>query len=251
MYAAVRFHVNRTRSSRFHRNRHLDVALNLAIEDVINDRVDSIKRKRTYNFESVMRVKNELSSLVRIDDPIALVGNRLVRPSDWKYTLWVRVFINNQKKDCEPMDINERHLRNNLVRPNHKTPKWEEGEDIEILYGGGSASLGNTALFTYVKKPALISSGPDLDNTATLTIGAQYMVLSGTVTHDSVDYTIEQWFTATTTNFTGSGTICLLSNTDLGPGLHSEICRRAAVILMGNVENMNKVTGKTIENEQS
>jgi len=252
MYTAVRFHVNRTRSARFHRNRHLDVAINLAIEDIINDRVDSIKRQRSYNFESVMRVKNELSSIVKIDEPIALIGNRMPRPSDWGYTLWVKAQINGKMKDCEPMDINERHGRNNLVRPSVKVPKWIEAEDIEIMYGGGANNvLGATGYFSYIIKPRLVSSGSDLNNTATLVIGEQYLVLSGTVTHDLSNYTTDQVFTATSTTYTGTGIICQLVNTNLGSHLHSEICRRAAVILSNNVENQAKSTGKTIENEQS
>jgi hypothetical protein len=253
-YARVRFHVNRTRSARFHRNRDLDVAINLAILDIINDRYDAIKRKRGYNFEAVMRVRNELSSIVVIDQTLALSGSSGVKPTDWMYTLQVSAVINGTLRHCEPMDFNEYgpHLKNNLMRPISNLPKYTEDSNVNILYGGGLSSVSGVYM-TYIKKPSLVSSGSAISSGLTaLTIGLEYGVVSGSITYNSVVYNQDDYFTANAgTAFTGTGTVAVLNNTDLGYHLHEEICRRAAVLLMGNVQNVEKIQIKKVESEES
>lgn len=228
------------------------MALNTAVEDVMNDRIDSIKRKRSYNFESVTRVKNELSNIVKVKVACTVSGNTVVRPADWKYTLGLEVVINGKKVEVDSMDMNEMvtHGRNSLMRGSQKRPKYTESDVIEVYFGGGTNTM-TEAYLTYISIPTQISSGIALDNTAVLLIGQQYMVLSGSVTHDSNTYNSDDSFTATTNTFTGSGTIALLSNTNINSQLHNDICRRAAVILSGNVNNQDKVLGKTIESEQN
>lgn len=208
-----------------------------------------------YNFESVMRVRNELSSIVRSDVAIAFdVYGMAPKPSDFMYILGLRVDINGRRCHCEPMDLNEYgpHLKNSLVRPTAAIPKWIEDSSINVKFGGGSAILASMGYISYIKKPSLVSSGSEIDSTGAVDNAREYMVLSGTITYDGLSYSVDQTFVGSaTTAFTGSGTIAMMNNTDLGFHLHEEVCRRASVILMGNVENSTKVISKTVENEQA
>ena len=66
MLNRVKNHLNRTRSPRQSEER-ISWALTTAMWRYINDRVDNIKksvREKTYSFEMVQRVKDELQSLV-------------------------------------------------------------------------------------------------------------------------------------------------------------------------------------------
>ena len=253
MYARVLFHANRTRSARFHRNRKLDVAINIAINDLLNNRIDMIKsaRGKPYYFESVRRVKTELSSVVRSDVALTLVGDFATKPTDMFYPLSVFATINGVRRWCEEMLFNSYgpHLTNNLSRPSPEYPKWLDEQGIHIKYAGGINALTAVDL-SYVKKPIIVKSGPALSTAPNnIVSGSEYGVISGSVTYDGTTYGQDEYFTGTAaTGFTGTGTVALLTNTDLGEPLHEEVCRRAAQILMGSVENFEKQGAKEAEN---
>jgi hypothetical protein len=52
-------------------------------------------------------------------------------------------------------------------------------------------------------------AAPYIDNTGSLTTDKVYVVVKGTVTHDSVDYTEGETFVATGASFTGTGIVAL------------------------------------------
>lgn len=250
MYARVRFHANRTRSGRFDRNTHLDVAINIAINDILNARIDPIKNPQSrVSFESARRVKSELGSLVTSELSLAFSNNYAEKPADLFYPLTIYATINGSRKWCEEMLFNSDgpHMSNNLSRPTKEYPKWTDEGGFRIRYGGGTAVLSKVEL-TYVRKPTIVGSGIALTSAATLVTGSQYGVVHGTVTYDGNNYAEDSFFTVgATTSFTGTGQVALLTNTDMPTLLHEEVCRRACIVMLGTVENFEKVTAKAVE----
>jgi len=257
LYNRTLFHVNRRRSARFHRNRDLDQAINTAKTDILNDRYDPIRRERKYSFEAFQRIKSELSSLVMADTLLNPVSNAAAKPSDFMYDVGMFVSINNGRiKWSENLQFLEKgpSSENSMERPSTGYPKHMESSVGFIFKIGGGSNTVTQAYLDYIRRPIDVVSGPELSSSTALEINTQYGVVnSSTVTYDGSVYSRDQVFTTdgVTTAFTGSGILVKLSAIDFPEHLHEDLARRAAVIILGTVENYNQRQNKTNEIEES
>lgn len=248
--------VNRTRSTRFNSDRK-NTAIQVAVQDFINDRYDAFKRKKMagHHFEGLQRIKDELNELVIINDTLTFVNDKVTLPVNYAHELAFDIKINGIWKPSDAANFDEvqelstnSHTRPSADQPYHK----RYGRTIEFMYGGvGTVSQ---VRLTYLKKhpipflkddaSQLIVAGPSV-----LTIGKQYVVVttSASVVHNTITYNAGDAFVATSTILTGGGSVALAQEVELPEITEIELARRMATELSGSVENYSKMQVKGAE----
>jgi len=257
MLNRVKNHLNRTRSPRQSEER-ISWALTTAMWRYINDRVDNIKksvREKTYSFEMVQRVKDELQSLVlKGSVPIDPDGKILLPPS-YYYEVGLRVQINGVWRNSTPTDVGEwtNSERNVYQRPTIEHPRHiiYQGE-VEVKWGGELITLGSLTEFWYLfAPPDIYVSEISLTNADTLLVGKMYAVDSGSVVYGGTTYVEGDSFqTGALTSFTGTGTVRLVVNCLLPFQAHEEIVLWASELLAETVENFNRQQMKMMERKE-
>lgn len=258
LYDRVKSYTGRDgRTARWDRNRHLDNFINVAIDAVVKDRYDNIKKNRRYSFDVFSRIKAELYTIVRRSASLnnALNGRNYIAvlPTDYLYEAGVEiVYDDGTRRFSENLSFNEMPSvsENSLKRPTKEYPGhlFHSG-GMEVQIGGdGVISL---VLLDYLVQPHRVSSGVEITNATATTIGLNYYVNTGSITMNTVVYTRGQVFIADDVVFTGSGTLISYVDTDLPVALHEEICKVAAGLLMESVNNFSKGQALAIQNAQS
>lgn len=249
--------VNRTRSTRFNSERK-NTAIQVAVQDFINDRYDAFKRKKAagHHFEGLQRIKDELNELVIINDILTFTNNKVTLPANYAHELAFDIKINGiwKPSDAANFDEVQELSTNSHTRPSPEQPYHKRyGRTIEFMYGGvGTVSQ---VRLTYLKKHSipflksdagqLIVAGPSV-----LTNGKQYVVVTDLpVVHATVTYNIGDAFVATSTILTGSGSVALAQEVELPEITEIELARRMAIELSGSVENYSKMQAKNAEAE--
>lgn len=220
--------------------------LQFAQGEIIDRRYDPIKTPQDQtSFESVQRVKDDLSAIVKEATGLTPTSNTLDLPADYLHLLQMDAVIDGDKKyGIEAISFDElpTTFKNPFTAISPDYPRWTQSSTgIKIRCGFGVVSSID---LTYLRIPAAISKGTtSYTNAQTFTNGDILYVDSGTVTYNSIVYTTGQTFTiaiGTGLVFTGSGTAVILINCELSAGLHDEIIRTAAAIANGVFEDYNK-----------
>jgi len=245
--------IDRVKSPRFTDDRYYE-AINQAQKLILDGRVEPIKVKRDFSFQSSERLRNELRSLVVPTVNGTITGSSVAFPTNFYYLLLMQNTVNGEKNVCKPITFNEKGtLRRN---------PFKEPISSETYYSEDNASwkieLPINASFTlceidYLKNPDVVSIGKEKDKiTATLAIGTNYTVYNQAV-HAGVTYYEGESFTATSTVLTSGVVIptSVIVNSDMPEYLHDEIIRLSAAIMNGTVEDYNKQQNLMSTNEIS
>lgn len=256
MREAVDKLIDRVKSPRFN-DANYYTAINRAIDFIVKDRVENIKKKKNYSFQSSQRLRDELYTLVMPTFSPIPTGNTIAFPADYKYLLAMGISVDNIETICRPITLNEKALmkRNPFKRPTtNKTYYTEDssGWQIFIPSGGTITSID----LDYLKLPNVVTIGQENDKIASgvgvLTNATDYIVYEEAV-HAGVTYYEGEVFTSSNTNLT-SGIVILRAtviDSDMPESLHEEIITGAAAIMNGTVEDWQKQQSLKIDNQES
>ena len=258
----TKFYLDSERSPRFQVTQ-VDKALNSAITDIVLDRYHNIRQEqRKYAFQTSQRLRDELYTLVQKVDDLQAQGDILLAshfPDDYMLALIVIANISGQSIHTVPITYDEFSVieldpfsRPSLTWP-QRVYRIESAEGIKIIFGDIGSLVDGTMY--YVKKPATVSIGTEVSNGGTT-------LYPGTSIIAYVDTNLIMYRqSGGTFNYTlKEGEILLIGsvggeaygivdtgivftdyvNCDLPEILHEEVCRKAAQILSGNVENYNR-----------
>jgi len=220
-------------------SRDYDRAINLSIEEIVNDRYDNIKNVKNYSFDSVQRVKDELRTLVTKTSPTSPTGDVVSFPVSYKHLLHLLVTLDGIDVASRAISFDELTgiLNNSYTEPDADNPVFTEDVNGLTVYHGSSSFT--SSVLTYLKTPDIVSAGLERQQIVTgsgvIVTSSVYLVVTDGTTHNSVVYESGETFIAANTNLT-SGQVVLQSNTtdtDLPDILHQEISKRAAALLEG------------------
>ena len=227
-----------------HNSRDYDKAINLAIEEIVNDRYDNIKQAKGYSFDSVQRVKDELRTLV-LSSTIVPVGNVVSFPASYKHSLQLLVTLDAKEVSARAVSYDELSgiMGNAFTSPDADEPVFVENNGgMEVYHGSSTFS---SSKLTYLKSPDVVSAGLVREQitagVGVIVEGSVYLVVTDSTTHNSSTYEKGETFTAANNDLT-SGQVVLQSNTtdtDLPATLHKEITNRASAIMEGWVDEFD------------
>lgn len=247
------FLVNRTRSARYDEDLQIIPALNVAMDSIVNDRYDDLKRtNRQYSFETFERIKAELRTIVVRRMEIVPTQNKIINlPSDFRYEAGLRAVINDKEVPCTSLTFNQESptLDNSFDRPSALFPahlQW--GDFIEIRHGGGTNVL-NKVYLDYIKYHTEVSLGPE--QTDNLVAGTEYYV-SSDCTYNGIDYAENEFIKAVSgANTLTSGSVRSMVNCVLPRTLHEEVCKLAATQLSLHAGDITKAKNSLEMSEKS
>lgn len=241
LFDRLDFYVDRVKSVRYD-DTDRATATNIAIAKIVDDRYDNFKKKRSYSFQSIQAIRDELYTIVKTTPAIAPVNNIFSYPADYRHEVAFNIIIDGNEVASHSSSYEEQgELKDySFANPDKNEPVHNEDENgINIYFNGGGTI--STAKLSYIRNPAIvlvsdtiISQGP-----AVLTIGQTYYVVTAPMVHNSVTYIVGQTFVAVNTAFTGAGTVELIVNCDLPTNMHDEVASTAAQILLGIATNYN------------
>ena len=236
--------MDRYKSARFADSNYMD-AFNSAILALFKDKTDNKKQFRKYSFQSNEQVRRELYTLIKTAT-IVPTGDVVVYPADFEYFGDLFTTVSGNTTYCRPANLNEIGplLEHPLRKPSpSKTYYIENSTGLKIYYGTGTFT---SSALTYLKTPDTVSIGTESDKinpgASVLTNGQDYIVYSPTAVQNGVTYYVGDTFTASGTSLT-SGIVILESNIvncDLPENVHDEVCKAAAQLLQGTIEDYNK-----------
>lgn len=218
-------------------------AINLATSMIFEDRVNNIKIKKGYSFESEQRLRDEMYTLIK-NVTGAPSGNLIPLPSDYNTAILVEPTIAGTLQAARPLSYNELSFieRNPFKQFSEETVFYiEQSTGLDIKYAGGSFSAYS---LWYLKNPATVTIGVESDKLttgATLTSNVLYIVYNQSV-YNGVTYYPGDIITGTGIALT-SGIVIPRSVTvdsDMPDKILPEICRLAGAILSGTVADYNK-----------
>lgn len=251
MHMRVRLYLDRQNTPRFRKNFHIDQALNIAHNRYIDNIVGPKQKNNGIQLNQDLRDK--LSNLITIASPALVPVANTINIStltDYRNALWLMVNTNIGMRNCRPVLENEYPVLqdNSFEAPTEEFPIYREiGKDL--IVSPNPLPGFNTSEFTYLKNPATvlwseinIFAGP-----AVLVAGKEYYVLSGTVTHNAVNYNQGQYFVAANTTLAGTGIVNEVINSTINDNAHEEICIMAAKYLAGEVDDAGRYNFLRIE----
>lgn len=247
--------IDRVKSARHDDVDYID-NINAAIWRTVKDRVAPLKIQRGYSYESAQRIKDELYTLVPVPATGSPVSSIVAIPNDYYYYLLLYIIIDGVEYFCRPSTFNEiGPLQDDpFAKPSAVKPYFTQQTNGFLLYKGSSGTFGNYRLY-YIKKPATTSMGKESDkinSSGTLSIGATYYVYEQAV-HNSITYYPGDTFIAANTTL-NSGIVIpatVVVNCDLPDNMHEEICKLAATLMLGPVEDFDKKQSLEIDVEKS
>jgi hypothetical protein len=259
------FYLDSERSPRFEPKQRIK-AVNSAINDILLSRYDNIKKnakEKDYAFQTAQRLRDELYTLVRYEPTIlATVGTDVIPkagfPTDYMFLLLLEASISGQVINTIPLTYDELNIvqLSPYYRPSITWPqriyRIESNEGIKVVFGSVGRLI--SANMYYIKKPVSVSLGTEINSDATQFLTGDTIIAYVASTIDLWQHGVF-WYTKSleeeesyTVGTNGDDEAYLNTGivyynpveTDLPETLHEEICRIAAKILSGNVENYNR-----------
>lgn len=241
MHQRIDFYHDKVRSPRLREDLDKDQSISIAQEKAYNTMVDLFQFKQ--------HLRDEMRPFVRKNVAVTVTSNSFTLPADYRHLLDVRAVIDGVlRTDIRSMNYSENGPveGNAFTEPDPEYPRWQESEaGITILCGAGVVS---SVQIDYLRRPATpyYSQTPILAGPSVLILGQMYYVEQGTVTHNSVVYSAGNdtrpgdTFVAANTALTGTGTVVRIQNCELGESCHEELCKIAAAIISGTVEDYSR-----------
>lgn len=218
-------------------------AINSATVMIFEDRVDNVKIKKGYSFESVQRLRDELYTLIKQATGIP-IANIIPYPTDYNYSILVEPTVSGVTVSARPITYNESGLiqRNPFKQPSEDLTFYlEQSNGIGIKFGTGTFSAYS---LWYLKNPSLVSIGTQSNKifaAGVLTNLVSYIVYEQAV-YSGTTYYPGDIFNGTGAALTSGIVIprSVTTDSDMPEKIHPEICRLAAAVLAGDVESYNK-----------
>ena len=245
MHAAIKAKIDFTGNPR-HASRDYDKAINEAIEQIVNDRYDNIKKQlaKQYSVESIQRVRDELYTLI-VSATITPAADIAAYPAaTYKHLLMMSALINTVARPVRARTYDEYQelILNSFAAPDEENPIFlQESTGFKLYYGSGN-TLGDVTLY-YMKHPAVVNRGlPDEEissGTGVISSGVDYIVTTDATIHNSITYYIGEIFTSADTNLAAGSVVLRSLTTDcyLPDTAHKEVIDEAATIMEGWVDD--------------
>lgn len=241
MCGRILFYADRQRSRRYQRIDLLD-ALNIAKNACVLDRYDNIKKKTGYSFESVQRIRDELYTILKNQNPILASANFTPQPLDYYLEVLMYVTING----VEVLSSSATYEENDLTKNVYSDPSNEEPIHRKAgtgwIHQWGDGVLNSANLWYLRPSIDLDWSDIDLPSGTVLSTGTKYYVNLGPVTYNGTTYKTGDTFVGFNNVLATSntGTVNTYVDCDLPEIIHEEIPKVAASVLMGTFENYQK-----------
>jgi hypothetical protein len=270
LHHKVTFFLDSVNSPRFNTFKK-DESLNTAIMDIILDRYDNIRKaQKDYAFQTSQRLRDELYTLVKKQSNLSASGGIIPKtnfPSDYMLLLSMKANISGTWINTIPVTYDEYNILelNPYTYPSIEYPeriyRIESQQGVEIRFGDVGTLIA--AEIFYLARPARVSIGTTLDSTSptiyktavpeiiAYTDGILRLVMGGGggggATDDLGDKSIKKGEKYIIGTYSEVGVQIIsgifaydYTECDLPEVLHEEICRKAAQVLSGNVENYNR-----------
>ncbi len=254
MIEGLDFYLDRVNSSRF-TNPIRTRALNISTNDIIEDRYDNIRKNKTYSFEVIQRVRDELYTIVKTTAAMTPTGNSYptaqitAQAPDYKYGLTVKCLItgNNYWAVPCPLDREPTIDLDPYERPKITYPPRvyfiQRNVGIEMLFGA-TGTLGNGFL-EYLANPNTIIYGVQRDSTFPGPAGGIACIAIVELVYATITYPIGATFTLANGTFITSPVgvpafVTGFTNPSTPKTLDEEIMKRASSYLLKGVESYNK-----------
>lgn len=276
MHFKTEFFLDSVRSPRFNIDK-MDNAINSAINDIVLDRYHNIRAQpKEYAFQTSQRLRDELSRLVK-KATVSASGGILPSasfPADYMLLLSLKANISGQWINTIPVTYDELNVlemnpyTNPSISPPERIYRIEDQLGLRVIFGDiGDLISGE---MNYIAKPVTVSIGTEVSppsGAVTSISGAGVVIIAyvnsslNWITPDGgASFTLkagESYTIGTNSETSVSLTSGIVfknpTNTDLPELLHEEICRKAAKILSGNVENYDRdvALGNDIKNTEN
>lgn len=262
LHQRVKFWLDHKFSPRF-RLSDYDDAINVAILDIVKDRIGNVKQLgKPYSIQSSQVLREELYTLIKMSPNLytptqiaSSVGYLENYPPDHYLLLNLFATINGKEYVCYPTNNNE---YDQLIKDPFKRARLSypdkvyniESSDGQKIIWGESAIL-NEIKMQYLSKPVEVSSGVEIKSGAVIPIGTQLISTSDKTVHLNVTYPTGVAFTvqSSASSLTSGSAVYNYVNQNTAIMLEEEIAKASAAILNKITEDYNK--GKMTDYEQA
>jgi hypothetical protein len=231
-------------------------SINAAINNIVKNKIDPIKKGGRYSVQSAQRLRDELYTLIPTAATGAPSGNVVPYPANYLYFLMLHIIVDGERQLVSPTDYNREGV---LFEDPFTEPAIDNVYCNEIITGfriiyGSSGTLGNYELY-YVKNPAVVSIGQEKHKIiagGSIVNGTVYYVYEECV-YNAVTYYPGDTFTGGATSTLTSGIVIAttnITNCDLPGNMHEEVCEFAAMLLSSDVEDWNKKQSLNVDVER-
>lgn len=261
------FYLDSERSPRFN-DQQVNKAINSAVMDIVNSRYENIKKPakdREYAFQTSQRLRDELYTLVRYSAGLTATSDTIPVaqfPADYMYLIILEANISGKSINTIPITYDEFNViqQNPYFRPSISWPervyRIESVDGIKVIWGDRGRLLN--ANVYYISKPLKVNIGTEVndpfgthfskaddDEVIAFIPSVIRLYDESWVFMEDLSLEEEELYVIGTNSESYSqlvsGIVYYNSiNTDLPENLHEELCRTAAKILSGNVENYNR-----------
>lgn len=230
-----------------------NVYINLAISDLINDRIRPLIRQKSYSLQVDSRLRSELGQLYVGPHTPTMNGAIALLPSNYWRISYLRMKNNSdQWVGVSPVSGAQASTRRDSSLVDFQIePMFEETADGLYIHSGeiNQASWSPSVCeMWYIKKFTEMWMGPKLLSGTTLTSGDIVYVHSGTPTYSGATYAKGDSFTwGAISTWTGSAKISKIINTELPDDMQREVARKAAVLYLKSMGEIQKAQVITID----
>lgn len=240
----IDFLLDKVRTDRFD-NIDYARAINRAIRKVVDSRYYEYESMGIKSFEHFQRVRDELYSIVKVDNAIAVTAGVITLPTDYLYFGLLQVTSDGNLEYAEMISHNELgDIDNNPFRKPAADCVKVYMDERGLVVDSGSGTLGATATLTYIKVPTEVFIDADANAIASpgpLATNTNYAVDTSTaVVHDGTTYEEESGFDSGAVTAISGGSVLKVINSDLPEALADEVVDKAAAIMSGTLEDVNQ-----------
>lgn len=215
---------------------------------LINQFFNVVNRKY-YNFcvdefEVKQYLRDEFKPFVVNNFPLTPAVDVFTYPVNYEHELGFAVTVNGKRMMSNEMSYNEQNpvLENAFTEPSQIQPYHiESAAGVTSYYGAGNTLSGGFLSYSTIPFDLYWSDVIILAGTNVLTIGQQYYVASAGVTSASVTYALGAIFIATSTAFTGAGTVNAVQDFQFGVSCHEELCKMCASEIAGSLDDVQSM----------
>lgn len=227
----------------------LDQVKSPRITRALIDQFLNVAHRRYYNFcisvfESNQLIRDEFKPLVVNNASLTPVGDVFTYPADYEHELGFAVVVNGKTYMSTEMTYNEQNavMENAFTEPTQPQTQpqpyhIESAAGVTSYYGTGNVLSGGFLSYAVILIDVYWSSTAISAGLTALTIGQTYYVATAPVTSATITYAVGDTFVATSTAFTGAGTVNAIKNSQLGISCHEELCKIAAAEIAGSLDD--------------
>jgi hypothetical protein len=261
IHQKTKFYLDSVRSPRFP-HQTIDKAINTAIHTIVNDRYDSIRKAdREGTFQVSQRLRDEIYTLVYPGTVTPVPGTKrfdikAAYPEYWLLAS-MKVTISGKEINTIPLTYDEHNVveNNPFARPSIEYPervyRIEAYDGVTINHGAiGNLSSGSVY---FIKEPITANLGTIVDSGYIDAGTTVICYMDGVLEDGPTNYITllegDEYIPSNQTLVISGIFVINHTNCDLPSMLHEEVCKEAAKVLSGTVENYDRV--KDLDQQQN